>query len=68
MPEIYADICPQIFFPNFWGGICPLVPSFRLHLQEEKVKRKEVEGGIWPTQKFWCGATYASVFRKVLET
>jgi len=20
------------------------------------VKRGEVEGGIWPTQKFWCGA------------
>jgi len=44
MPDIYADICPQIFFPNFWGGICPPVSSFRLHLQEEKVKRREVEG------------------------
>ena len=21
--------------------------------------RGEVEGGIWPTQKFWCGALYA---------
>ena len=22
--------------------------------------RGEVEGGIWPTQKFWCGAPYAT--------
>jgi len=22
--------------------------------------RGAVEGGIWPTQKFWCGAPYAS--------
>jgi len=21
--------------------------------------RGEVQGGIWPTQKFWCGAPYA---------
>jgi len=21
--------------------------------------RGEVDGGIWPTQKFWCGAPYA---------
>jgi len=22
--------------------------------------RGEVEGGIWPTQKFWCGAPYGA--------
>jgi len=24
-------------------------------------RRGEVEGGIWPTQKFWCGAPYENV-------
>jgi len=24
--------------------------------------RGEVDGGIWPTQKFWCGAPYEIVY------
>jgi len=29
--------------------------------------RVEVEGGIWPTQKFWCGAPYGTVCSSTYE-
>ena len=28
--------------------------------------RGDVEGGIWPTQKFWCGAPYGGYIGIVL--
>jgi len=52
-----------------WGSLqCP--PHHCLYLRRGKRERGrkgkgegrgEVEGGIWPTQKFWCGAPYGSV-------
>jgi len=30
--------------------------------------RGEVEGGIWPTQKFWCGEPYAKQSHTILHT